>query len=148
MITLIRREFVVNAPVAVAWDHLARLEQWPSWAHHIKRIDVSPPGPVSGSSSGTIRLGLGMKSKFTMTEFNPPENWKWAGPFMNLTVHYDHRFEPLGEDRCRLVWVVDVEGFGAAVLGRIFAAIYRRNLNRAIPRLIEEIDARARIEAE
>lgn len=81
-----------------------------------------------------------------MTEFNRPENWKWAGPFMNLTVHYDHRFEPLGEDRCRLVWVVDVEGFGAAVLGRIFAAIYKRNLNRAIPLLVAEIDARAKMD--
>ncbi len=146
MITLIRREFIVNASPETAWDHLARLEQWPSWARHIKRIDVSPPGPVSASSSGTIHLGLAMKSEFTMTEFNPPDNWKWAGPFMNLTVHYDHRFEPLGDARCRLVWVVDVEGFAAAVLGRIFAAIYKKKLNRAIPRLIEEIDAIAKVD--
>jgi hypothetical protein len=32
-------------------------------------------------------------------------------------------------------------GFGAAVVGRIFAAIYNTNLNRAVPRLIAEMNA-------
>ena len=143
MILLIRREFVVNVPARAAWAHLSRLEQWPSWARHIKRGDVAPPGPISALSSGVIHLGLGMKSRFVMTEFNPPDNWKWVGPFLCLTVHYDHQFEPLTDTSCRLVWIVEVEGFGAAVLGRVFAAIYERNLDRAIPRLIREFDAEA-----
>jgi hypothetical protein len=39
MVTLIVREFIIDAPVRAAWDHLAHLEQWPSWARNITRID-------------------------------------------------------------------------------------------------------------
>src|SRR5262245_44658550 len=45
MVTLIQRAFVVDVPLLRAWEHLARVEQWPSWAAHIKRIDLRPPGP-------------------------------------------------------------------------------------------------------
>ena len=39
MIELLRREFTVHLPVEKAWQHLARLEQWPSWARHIRQIE-------------------------------------------------------------------------------------------------------------
>lgn len=35
MVTLIQRELTVGVPSQRAWDHLARVEQWPSWAPHI-----------------------------------------------------------------------------------------------------------------
>jgi len=34
MITLLRREFVVEAPLAAAWQHLTQVEKWPNWARH------------------------------------------------------------------------------------------------------------------
>src|SRR6266852_7538661 len=37
MITLLRREFTVELPLEKAWQHFARVEQWPSWAKHIKQ---------------------------------------------------------------------------------------------------------------
>jgi carbon monoxide dehydrogenase subunit G len=45
MVTLIQSEFTVGVPSQRAWDRLARLEQWPSCAPHIKQIEVHPPGP-------------------------------------------------------------------------------------------------------
>jgi hypothetical protein len=139
--------FEVNASVEDAWNHLALVEQWPSWAAHIKRIDVEPPGSVTASSSGTIHLRGGMKSTFRMTEFHPFDNWKWTGPFLHLTVHYDHRFERVKHSRCKMTWIVQAEGFAAAILGRVFAAIYRRNLSRAIPQLVAELGSRDSTEA-
>ncbi len=138
MITLIRREFVVAASLQSAWEHLARVEDWPNWAGHIKRIDLDPPGAITADSSGVIHLKFGPASAFRMVEFNPQRNWKWVGRFLWLTVHYDHIFEPQGE-RTKLTWVVACEGFGASVIGRLFALIYNRNLNKAIPNLIAEI---------
>jgi hypothetical protein len=95
MIELIRREFTVSLPLQRAWDHLARVEQWPSWAPHIKKIELHPSGELGPESTGVIHLSNGMKPTFRMTEFNPPENWKWVGPFLWATVIYDHRFEAL-----------------------------------------------------
>jgi hypothetical protein len=140
MVTLIRREFTVSIPLQSAWDHLARIEQWPSWAPHIKKIELQPPGELGPESTGVIHLANGMKPAFRMTEFNPQRNWKWTGPFLWATVHYDHQFEALDAEHTKLIFVIEAKGFGASVLGRLFATIYRGNLERAIPLLIAEME--------
>ena len=141
MIQLLRREFTVDLPIEQAWQHLARVEHWPSWAKHIKRVRVEPPGQLGPKSTGRIRLNNGVKSAFAMTEFNPYHNWKWVGGFLWLTVHYDHRFEELTAARTKLTWAVEAKGFGVSGLGRLFAHVYNKNLNRAIPLLIAEMNA-------
>ncbi len=140
MIELLRREFTVNVPLEVAWQHLARVEQWPSWAKHIKRVEAIPPGELTSSSIGHIHLRNGIKSAFKMSEFKPPRNWKWVGPFLWLAIHYDHIFEPVDSRHTKLVWIVAAEGFGVSIFGKLFAAIYNGNLNKAVPRLIAEVN--------
>jgi hypothetical protein len=141
MVTLIQREFTVGVPLQKAWEHLARVEQWPSWAAHIKRIDLEPPGQLGPQSTGVIHLANGMKPAFRMTEFKPPRNWKWVGAFLWLTVIYDHQFEELDAQHTKLKFIVQATGFGASILGRLFAKIYRGNLETAIPLLIAEMNA-------
>jgi hypothetical protein len=141
MVTLIRREFTVGVPPQRAWGHLARVEQWPSWAPHIKRIELHPPGEVGQRSTGVIHLTNGLKPAFRVTEFNPPHNWKWVSAFLWLTVTYDHQFEPLGAEHTKLIWVVQAKGLGASILGRPFAWLYRSSLERAIPLLVAEMNA-------
>ncbi len=149
MITLLQREFTVNVALQRAWNHLARVEQWPSWAPHIKRIELIPPGELGSQSTGVIYLTNGIKSAFRMTEFNPPHgdsgsgrcNWKWVGPILWLTIHYDHRFEALDAGHTRLIWTVAAEGLGTSIFGRLYAMIYRPNMDKAISRLIREMNA-------
>ena len=90
MVTLIRRQFIVEASLDSAWEYLSRIEQWPSWALHIRRIKLSPNGPLAANSIGTIYLRNGVRSAFKMVDFNPRRNWEWSGPFLWLTVLYDH----------------------------------------------------------
>ena len=141
MITLLRREFTVGLPAEKAWSHLARVEQWPSWAKHIKRVTVQPAGDLGPRSTGIIHLRNGVRSAFTMIEFNPHGNWKWAGRFLWLVVHYDHRFDELSPTQTRLTWIIEARGLGVSVFGRLFAMIYRKNLDRAVPMLVEEMNA-------
>jgi hypothetical protein len=143
LVTLIHREFTVRVPSETAWDHLACIEHWPSWAPHIKRIELQPPGQVGPHSTGVLHLTNGMKPTFRVTEFNPPRSWKWVGAFLWLTVLYDHRFEPLEGERTKLTFIVEAKGFGARLLGRPFAWIYRKNLEKAIPLLIAEMESRS-----
>jgi Polyketide cyclase / dehydrase and lipid transport len=137
----IRREFVVDVAPETAWRRLAQVERWPSWAKHIKRVEVIPKGELGPTSKGVIHLTNGVKSEFTMTEFNPYRNWKWVGPFLWLTIYYDHVFEPLDQSRTKLIWIVEAKGFAVSVVGRLFGMIYNRNLDKAIPLLISEINA-------
>lgn len=140
MITLIDREFIVNASREQAWRYLARLDQWPEWARHIKRIEMHPQGELGPHSSGVIHLANGMKSTFHMTEFNPYDNWKWAGPFLWLTIHYDHRFEAVTRDQTKMRFILEGKGLGVGSLGRLFAKLYRQNLEKAIPLLVQRIE--------
>ena len=41
----------------------------------------------------------------------------------------------------KLTWVIEARGFGKSVIGRLFAKIYTKNLDRAIPLLVEEMNA-------
>ena len=143
MLTLIRRSFVVETSLTQAWNHLAAIERWPTWAMHIKRIELKPAGQLTTESEGVIVLKNGIRSTFRMTEFHAPHRWKWAGPFLWLTVHYDHIFEAEGDSRTRLTWIVEAEGRGSSVVGRLLAMIYARNLKKAIPRLVAEMNALA-----
>ncbi len=116
------------------------VERWPSWAKHIRRVELTPPGEVTPQSSGAFRLSNGIRSTFKMVEMNPPKHWKWVGPFLWIMVHYDHIFEPIDGQHTRLIWVVDAEGFAVSIFGRLYATIYNRNLDKAIPNLIAELN--------
>jgi hypothetical protein len=140
MIELLRREFTVELPVEKAWQHLARLEQWPSWARHIRQIKVQPPGELAANSQGWLHLKNGIKPCFKVTKFDPYRSWKWVGGFLWAKVHYDHLFEELTPTQTKLTWVVEAEGFGIFVIGRLFAMIYRKDLDRAIPALVGEMN--------
>lgn len=72
------------------------------------------------------------------------QNWKWSGPFLWLTVHYDHRFDVVIANGTKMTWVVEAEGFGVGVFGRIFAVLYSKNLDKAIPALISAMDQMSR----
>jgi hypothetical protein len=144
MVVLIRREFTVGIPVQRAWDHLALVEQWPTWAPHIKQIELRPSLELGEKSVGVIHLTNGIKSTFRMTEFNPPRSWKWAGRFLWATVIYDHQFEALDSGHTRLIWIIEADGFGERILGRLFASVYHRSLEKAIPLLIAEMNSEAK----
>ena len=147
MITLLRREFTVERPIEEAWRHLAHIEQWPSWAKHIHHVELRPPGELGSESTGRLRLKNPVKSGwpapsavFRVAEFDPYKNWKWAAGFLWLTCHYDHRFEALSPTRTKLTWVIEAQGFGKSLIGRLFARIYIKHLDRAIPLLVQEMN--------
>jgi hypothetical protein len=80
MVHLLERRFTVQAPLDRAWLHLEQVERWPTWARHIRRIDLTPPGALGPTSAGTIHLTNGVRSTFRMEELVPRTSWKWAGP--------------------------------------------------------------------
>jgi hypothetical protein len=141
MPTLINRAFVVDVPLETAWHHLARVQAWPSWAKHINAVELTPPGEVTSQSKGALHLRNGLTTTFQMQEFRPFEHWKWVGPLLWLIIYYDHTFMALTSQQTRLTFLVAVEGWGVSFFGRLFAAVYNRNLNTAIPHLITELNA-------
>jgi hypothetical protein len=137
---IVDREFTVRAPLASAWEHLSRVEEWPSWARHIRHAAVEPSGPLGPASRGTFKLSNGLRTTFQMVEFHRSRSWKWVGTFLGATIHYDHVFEPVVPGATRIRFTVDSTGGLTSLLGGIFGVVYRRHLERAIPRLTAEIE--------
>jgi uncharacterized membrane protein len=141
---VVDESFIVRAPLDFVWNHVARVEEWPSWAKHIRSISISPSGSLSLQTNATLRLSNGVKTSFEMIEFDPPHHWKWAGSFLGAQILYNHIFARKEHGETLVRFTVDVSG-GIGVLVRgIFGSIYRRNLSRAVPLLIAEIEAAAR----
>ncbi len=136
---LLRREFTVELPLEKAWQHLARVEQWPSWAKHIKRVELQPAGELGLKSTGRMLLTNGLKPAWTVTEFNLYRNWIWVGDFLWLTIYYDHRFEELNPTQTKITFALEASGFAKSILGRLFAKIYSKTLDRAIALLVQEM---------
>jgi hypothetical protein len=138
---LLRRAFTVELPLQKAWQHLARVEEWPSWARHIKQVEVQSAGELGLGSTGRMVLTNGLKPAWRVTEFDLYRSWKWVGDFLWLTIDYDHRFEELNPTQTKITFELEAKGFGRSLLGRLFARIYSRTLDRAIALLVQEMNA-------
>src|SRR5262245_25726935 len=67
---LLQRTFTVELPLERAWRHLALVEQWPTWAKHIQRVELQPAGELGLESTGRMHLVNGLRPAWTVTEFN------------------------------------------------------------------------------
>ena len=76
-----------------------------------------------------------------MTEFNLYRNWIWVGGFLWLTIYYDHRFEGLNPTQTKITFALEASRLGKSLLGRLFAKIYSKTLDRAIALLVQEMNA-------
>jgi hypothetical protein len=139
--TAIHRSFTVEVPLNVAWSHLTNIEGWPSWARHLKRVELNPPGPLTDRTQGVLRVRQGGKIPFRTTEFRFLRHWTWRGHAYGVEVEYCHRFEAVSEQRTQIIFTVGHRGSG--LMGKIFTALYARNLDKAIPLLIAEMNARS-----
>jgi len=131
---LLRRDFSVDLPLDAAWRAFADVAAWPTWARHLRRVSVTPPGMIGPTSVGSLSFQPLGRSAFRISAFEERLHWEWVGKVLWLTIHYDHRFATNG-DGTTMTWTVSEEGSRRSALGRLFASVYGRLVDRAIPRL-------------
>ncbi|HEV7199906.1 MAG TPA: SRPBCC family protein [Candidatus Limnocylindria bacterium] len=135
---LLRREFSVEQPLPEAWRALAEVSAWPGWAPHLRRVQVEPAGPIGPNSTGSLSFRPLGRSQFRVSSYAEGAGWEWVGKVLWLTIRYDHRFAQDGS-RTRMTWTVSEDGDRRSLLGRLFASVYGRLVDRAIPRLQEQL---------
>jgi len=131
---LLTRSFIVTASPDVTWSTLTDAQTWPTWARHIRRIELTPAGAVDATTSAVIVLANRTKARVSVSAFEPGRRFRWDGRFLWLGLGYDHVVEP-ADGGSRVTFVVEGAGAGVGSIGRLFARIYARNLDRAIPNL-------------
>jgi hypothetical protein len=138
---VLREQVTVDRPEQAAWDHLAALERWPSWAGHIRSMDPSPPGALTASTSVKLHMRNGVKATMTVTEYDPPRRWVWEGSSLGTVTRFEHRFEPVGDGRTRIWFLAWMGGPFARPGGWWFGRAMKRYLTRAFPKLKAEIES-------
>ena len=92
----------IEAPAAAAWNLLIDTRRWPEWGPSVSAVSCGERYIASGSS-GWVTTVVGLKLPFRITEFTPGFSWAWKVSGIQAT---SHRIEPVGADRCRLIfWV-------------------------------------------
>jgi uncharacterized membrane protein len=132
---LLERTFPVEAAAERAWAELVAAEQWPRWAHHLRSVQVTPPGPVGPASSATLKLTNHTRATVRATEFEEERRLRWEGSFLWMDLGYDHVVTTDDSGRVTITFTVEGAGVGVNTIGPLFAGIYARQLDRAIPRL-------------
>jgi hypothetical protein len=96
---------------------------------------------MTPTTRGRLLLKPAIPTTFRMTALAQPYSWSWRGRFLGTTLDYDHRVEPAGDGGTRVTFTIDGSGATARVVGPVFAQVYGRILDRAIPNLVAELDA-------
>ncbi len=136
---VVREQVMVDRPPQAAWDHLARLAAWPSWAGHILAMDADPPGRLTAHTEVVLHMRAGPRARMVVTDHDPPRSWVWEGDSPGVTTVFEHRFEQVGGGT-RIWFLAWMDGPLAPIVGTVFGAVMHRNLARALPRLKVEIE--------
>jgi hypothetical protein len=138
---VVREQVVVDRPAAEARKHLAKLQEWPSWAAHIRRMDPTPPGELTASTQVLLHMRAGPSTNLIVTEYDPPRRWVWEGRSFGVTTRFEHALEEIGEARTRIWFLAWMSGPLAGPGGWVFGKMMHRYLCRALPKLKREMEA-------
>jgi len=92
----------ILAPASAAWELLIDTSRWPEWGPSVSRVE-SAEQYIGPGSSGRVQTVVGVWLPFRITEFAAGQHWGWEVAGIPAT---GHRVEPLGPDRCRVVFEV------------------------------------------
>lgn len=138
---VVRESVEVDRPLEVVWAHLAKLEQWPSWAAHIRRMEPTPPGQLTARTEVVLHMTVGFRTKMTVTEYDRPRRWLWEGRSLGTITRFEHKLEQVGEERTRIWFLAWMGGPLSGPAGWMFGRMMRRYLAVALPKLKAEIEA-------
>ena len=91
----------------------------------VERLDA---GPVQPGSTARIRQPRQRPRVWTVVEVAPPTTFVWATRALGVNMVATHDIESTGDGACRLVLVLDLEGRGAGVVGRLVGGPLRAAL--------------------
>ncbi|MEZ5583478.1 MAG: SRPBCC family protein [Candidatus Competibacteraceae bacterium] len=100
----IRVEQVIDAPPDTVWTLLTDTHRWPQWGPSVRAVQCAERY-IGGGSSGRVLTTLGFWAPFVITDFDEARYWSWRVFGIPAT---GHQVNPLGENRCRLVFEIPI----------------------------------------
>lgn len=115
------------APVEVAWERYDRVDAWPTWAPHLRRVECDHQRLTPGMT-GTVHGPGGVHADFTVETVLPDQRaWSWRVQVMNAVLRLHHRVRPHPRGT---ITDLDIEGPAIIVCG--YAPVARYALGRLV----------------
>jgi hypothetical protein len=108
----------LDVPADRAWTLLTDTRRWPEWGPSVRAVTCADR-EIRAGSTGTIGTVLGITVPFEVVACEP-YRWTWRIARIPAT---GHRVDPLGGDRCRVVFEVPLPAAG-------YVPVCRRALDR------------------
>jgi hypothetical protein len=137
---LVECEATFEAQPAVVWRVWTDVAGWPEWdvSKEIARLD----GEFRVGTSGWAKQRGNLGGPFTITLVEPGRRWVSECPLPVGRVIFDHRIEPLGDGRVRVVKAVEVQGGFAPLFRLVFAPRMRRDIAESLAALGRRLRSR------
>jgi uncharacterized protein YndB with AHSA1/START domain len=102
------------APEAI-WRLWTDVSGWPEWNADLERAELS--GPFAPGSTIKMNPHEGEPIELRIAEATEPEAFVDEADLGDVVVRTTHRLEPLGGDRVRVVYAMEITGPEAHTLG-------------------------------
>jgi hypothetical protein len=97
------------------WDHWADMAAWPQWNDGIEAITVD--GPFEVGTVFTMTPPGDEPIRMRLTEIKPGESFTDEMDAGDFVVRTEHRLEPAGAGRTRIVYRTEITGEAAGQVG-------------------------------
>jgi uncharacterized membrane protein len=92
----------IAAPVALVWDVLVDVEDWPRWTESMTSVRRLDDGPLRVGSSARIEQPRMRPMVWTVTELVPLQTFTWTTRAPGITIAGIHRVHAEGGGATRL----------------------------------------------
>lgn len=100
----------IEAPAHKVWAVIADVENWPRWTPTMQEVRLRDGAALGPGAVADIRQPKLPKAVWTVTEYEEGHHFVWIGGGPGVRTEADHRVEPLGDDRCRVILSVETTG--------------------------------------
>lgn len=114
----------IQASPAATWLFLIDTWRWPQWGPSVFKVE-SASRYISQGTVGRVQTLAGIWLPFEITKFSPGYRWDWKVAGIPAT---GHRVEPIGLERCRVVFEVPAVAFPYLLICRSALARIRTML--------------------
>lgn len=121
------RSIEINATPARVWQVMADVSKWPEWTSSIESVEGAPATMAVGSTAAVKAKGT-PRATWTVTEWNPGQNFTWETSVRGSKTIGEHIIEPNGEGKSRVTLAIEVKGLMGAIFKPLIGGGIVRNL--------------------
>jgi hypothetical protein len=119
----------IEAPVAVVWDVLSSIQDWPQWTTTVSRVEA--PGQIGMGSRVLVVQPRLKPATWQVTEWIPRRGFAWESSGWGYKALAEHRLERAGGG-CRVWLTLTFSGALSGLITLLWGGLSQRYLGQEL----------------